>query len=77
MVLDGKLGKARYGSISDVPDFIVRLDGMWLEFEALGDPRSDYVERVAIRFGVRDALLHLLISLSRDQASTTINSSGV
>lgn len=43
LALDGRVGEARCSGASHTPDFIVKLDGMWMEFEALGDPRSDYV----------------------------------
>ena len=66
LALDGKLREARCSSVSDTPDFIVRLDRMWVEFESLGDPRSDYVKRAAILFVIRDALPTSLISLRRD-----------
>ena len=35
-----------------------------MEFESLGDPRSDYVKRAAILFGIRDALPHLFDQLA-------------
>ena len=64
MALDGKLREARCLSISHIPDFIVKLDGMWVEFESLGDPRSDYVQKAAILFGIRDALPNLFDQLA-------------
>lgn len=52
---DGKVREARCSGGSDIPDFLVRLDGMWIEFGFLGDPTSDYVKRAALLFGVRNA----------------------
>lgn len=40
---DEKFREARSSGISEIPDFIDRLDGMWEEFDSLGNPRADYV----------------------------------
>lgn len=72
---DGKIRAARRSSLPDIPDFIARLNRMWLGFEPLGDPRSACEERAALRFRSRDTLRHVSISLRQNQGSTSRKSS--
>lgn len=69
LALDGKIRETRCSGISDIPDFLVRLDWMWAEFESLGDPRSDYLRRAPLLSNIGDASPNLLDQLTSRPAS--------
>lgn len=58
-----KLREVGCSGITDIPDFIVMLDGMRERYDLPDDPRSDYVKRTAIILWVRDTIPHLINQL--------------
>lgn len=67
LTLGGRLREARYTDISNIPDFLVRLNDVWPVSESLGHLRSDYMKKTSLLLASgMPSLISSLIS-RRDQ----------
>ena len=70
LTLERRLRDLQCNSAEESGDFIVKLDTIWGEFEALGNAKADETKRAALLLGIKEALPQVFIQLTTQPGMT-------
>ena len=70
LALERRLQELQCYSAEEAADFMVKLDTIWGEFEALGNAKAEETKRAALIIGIKEALPQVFIQLTTQPSMT-------